>query len=318
MYILNNAIKNLIRNKVHSLFSIVIILLMVLSIAISSIINLNMSIITQKYEKKLESEVSIKIDEKKVVQNDLTESLIGYDPLNLEDYLNFSKSKYVKKMSLTGNLALYVDNKKYAPSNDKKLDYNDITTNCIVMGFTDKNKSLKYYNLNISKGRVFQKDNECIVSEDFLKAGNFKVGDTISLLNDYNTNVKLNLNIVGVYKTKDSNKLESVQDVSIYNNILTSYNTLVTFEKRVRPESKMIYTSASFLLRDSNSRKAFEKELRNKGLSDIYKVTIDELLYHKLMAPIERLSGVVFTYTLGILVLGSILLVISSAISIKK
>ncbi|VIN39318.1 ABC transporter permease [Clostridioides difficile] len=221
-------------------------------------------------------------------------------------------------MSLTGNLALYVDNKKYAPSNDKKLDYNDITTNCIVMGFTDKNKSLKYYNLNISKGRVFQKDNECIVSEDFLKAGNFKVGDTISLLNDYNTNVKLNLNIVGVYKTKDSNKLESVQDVSIYNNILTSYNTLVTFEKRVRPESKMIYTSASFLLRDSNSRKAFEKELRNKGLSDIYKVTIDELLYHKLMAPIERLSGVVFTYTLGILVLGSILLVISSAISIKK
>ncbi len=80
----------------------------------------------------------------------------------------------------------------------------------------------------------------------------------------------------------------------------------------------MIYTSASFLLRDSNSRKAFEKELRNKGLSDIYKVTIDELLYHKLMAPIERLSGVVFTYTLGILVLGSILLVISSAISIKK
>ncbi|WP_107572101.1 ABC transporter permease [Clostridioides difficile] len=318
MYILNNAIKNLIRNKVHSLFSIVIILLMVLSIAISSIINLNMSIITQKYEKKLESEVSIKIDEKKVVQNDLTESLIGYDPLNLEDYLNFSKSKYVKKMLLTGNLALYVDNKKYAPSNDKKLDYNDITTNCIVMGFTDKNKSLKYYNLNISKGRVFQKDNECIVSEDFLKAGNFKVGDTISLLNDYNTNVKLNLNIVGVYKTKDSNKLESVQDVSIYNNILTSYNTLVTFEKRVRPESKMIYTSASFLLRDSNSRKAFEKELRNKGLSDIYKVTIDELLYHKLMAPIERLSGVVFTYTLGILVLGSILLVISSAISIKK
>lgn len=60
--------------------------------------------------------------------------------------------------------------------------------------------------------------------------------------------MKLNLNIVGVYKTKDSNKLESVQDVSIYNNILTSYNTLVTFEKRVRPESKMIYTSASFYL----------------------------------------------------------------------
>lgn len=64
MYILNNAIKNLIRNKVHSLFSIVIILLMVLSIAISSIINLNMSIITQKYEKSLSQRLVLKLMKK--------------------------------------------------------------------------------------------------------------------------------------------------------------------------------------------------------------------------------------------------------------
>ncbi|MCC0630673.1 MULTISPECIES: ABC transporter permease [unclassified Clostridioides] len=318
MYILNNAIKNLIRNKVNSLFRVVIILLMVLSIAVSSIINLSVSIISQKYEKKLESEVSIKFDEKKIVQNDLIEPLIGYNALNLDDYLNFSKSKYVKKMSLIGNIVLYIDNDKYVSSNNKNLMYNNIAINCAVMGFTDKNKSLKYYNLDISKGSVFQKDNECIVSEDFLGVNKLKVGDTISLLSDYDTNVKLNLKIVGVYKKKDSSKVENAQDIDIYNNILTSYNTLVMFEKKIKPESKMIYTSASFLLRDSNSRKAFEKELRNKGLSDVYKVTIDELSYYKLITPIKHLSGVAFTSTLVILVLGVILLIISSTISIRK
>lgn len=319
MYILNNAIKNLIRNKVHSSFSIVIMLLMVLSISIFSIINLSASTIKQKYEKKLESEVSIKINEKEIVQNDSIESLKGYDILSLDDYLNFSKSKYVKKMSLIGNFVAYLENtNKPVASNDKNLDYDNIAINCVVMGFTDKNLSLKYYNLDINKGRVFQKDNECIVSEDFLSVNKFKIGDTISLLNDYDTNVKLNLKIVGVYKKKHSNKVENNQDISIYNNILTSYNTLVEFEKKIRPENKMIYTSASFLLRDSNSRKAFEKELRDKGLSNIYKVTIDETAYHKLMTPIKHLSSVAFTFTLGILVLGSVLLMINSVTSIKK
>ncbi|MDI7816635.1 ABC transporter permease [Clostridioides difficile] len=319
MYILNNAIKNLIRNKVHSSFSIVIMLLMVLSIAIFSIINLSTSIIKQKYEKKLESEVSIKINEKKIVQNDSAESLRGYDILNLDDYLNFSKSKYVKKISLIGNLMVYLDNnKKHVVRNDKNLVYDNIATNYVVMGFTDKNTSLKYYNLDISKGRVFQNENECIVSEGFLETNKFKVGDTISLLNDYGTNVKLNLKIVGLYKKKHSNKVENTQDISTHNNILTSYDTLVEFEKKIKPENQILYTSASFLLKDSNSRKVFEEELRNKGLSEIYKVTIDESAYYKLMTPIKHLSSVAFTSTLGILVLGSILLMVSYVISIKK
>ncbi|EQF23197.1 ftsX-like permease family protein [Clostridioides difficile CD160] len=319
MYILNNAIKNLIRNKIHSSFSIVIMLLMVLSIAIFSIINLSASIINQKYEKKLESKVSIKINEKKIGQNDSIESLRGYSVLNLDDYLNFSKSKYVRKMSLIGNIVLYLDNnKKTVVSNDKNLVYGDIGTNFVVMGFTDKNINLKYYNLDMSRGRLFEKDNECIVSEDFLSVSEFKLGDTISLLNDYDANTMLNLKIVGVYKKKYGNKVENTQDISIYNNILTSYNTLLEFEKKIRPENQMIYTSANFLLKDSNSRKVFEKELRNKGLSDIYKVTIDDSVYHKLMAPIKHLSSVAFTSIFGILVLGSILLMISSVISIKK
>lgn len=132
---------------------------------------------------------------------------------------------------------------------------------------------------------------------------------------------KLNLKIVGTYKKKDNknvNDIEIAQDESIYDNILTTYNTLVEFEKKIESENSIIYTNARFLLIDSNSRKDFEKEVRDKGLSDIYKVTIDEFAYSKLITPMQHLSNIAFTVTLGILILGSILLMINSIISIKN
>lgn len=100
MYILNNAIKNLLRNKLCNSFSTVVILLMVLAILISSIINSNVNVIKANYEKKFESEVQIKLDAKKIVQSDSGESLIKYSNLSVNDYLNFAKSKYVKKYLL--------------------------------------------------------------------------------------------------------------------------------------------------------------------------------------------------------------------------
>ncbi|MCC0680727.1 FtsX-like permease family protein [Clostridioides sp. ES-S-0005-03] len=322
MYILNNAIKNLLRNKLCNSFSTVVILLMVLAILISSIINSNVNVIKANYEKKFESEVQIKLDAKKIVQSDSGESLIKYSNLSVNDYLNFAKSKYVKKVSFIGNITAHFDNKKYNSNDDRQILYDDMRAeNCGIMGYTEKNESLKHYNLEKVKGRLFQKDNECMVSEEFIDINKLKIGDTISLLSDYSTNTKLNLKIVGTYKKKDNknvNDIEIAQDESIYDNILTTYNTLVEFEKKIESENSIIYTNARFLLIDSNSRKDFEKEVRDKGLSDIYKVTIDEFAYSKLITPMQHLSNIAFTVTLGILILGSILLMINSIISIKK
>ncbi|MCC0632650.1 FtsX-like permease family protein [Clostridioides sp. ZZV15-6388] len=322
MYILNNAIKNLLRNKLRSSFSVVVMLLMVLAILISSIINSNVNVIKANYEKKFESEVQIKLDSKKLVQDNSGKSMIKYSNLSVNDYLNFAKSKYVKKVSFIGNITAHFDDNKYNSNDDRQIVDNDMRTkNYGIIGYTEKNESFKHYNLEKVKGRVFQKDNECMVSKEFIDINKLKIGDTISLLSDYSTNTKLNLKIVGIYKKKDTKNvkdIEMVQDESIYNSILTTYNTLVEFEKKIESEKPIIYTNARFLLRDSNSRKDFEKEIRDKGLSDIYKVTIDEFAYSKLIAPMQRLSNIAFTVTLGILILGSILLMINSIIAIKK
>lgn len=322
MYILNNAVKNLLRNKLRNSFSIVVMLLMVLAILISSIINSNVNVIKANYEKKFESEVQIKLDGKKLVQDDSGKSIIKYSNLSVNDYLNFAKSKYVKKVSLIGNITAHIDDNKYNSNDGRKIVYDDMMfKNYGIIGHTEKNESLKYYNLEKVKGRVFQKDNECMVSKEFIDINKLKIGDTISLLSDYSTDIKLNLKIVGIYKKKENSNtkdIEVTQEDSIYDNILTTYNTLVEFEKKVELENPIIYTNARFLLKDSSSRKAFEREVRDKGLSDIYKVTIDEFAYSKLIEPMQRLSNIAFTVTLGILILGSILLMINSITSIKK
>lgn len=57
MYILNNSIKNFLRNKVRNIFNMIITLLMISSIAIFVIINSSTNGILSEYNKKFESEV---------------------------------------------------------------------------------------------------------------------------------------------------------------------------------------------------------------------------------------------------------------------
>ena len=69
MYILNNSIKNLLRNKVRNIFNMIITLLMISSIAIFVIINSSTNGILSEYKKKFESEVQIKINQEKLIED---------------------------------------------------------------------------------------------------------------------------------------------------------------------------------------------------------------------------------------------------------
>ena len=58
------------------------------------------------------------------------------------------------------------------------------------------------------------------------------------------------------------------------------------FEAEVN--SSLISTTAKFLLNDSNSRKSFEMDLRDKGLSNIYTVDIDEDSYRNAVLYVKK------------------------------
>lgn len=327
MYILNNSIKNLLRNKVRNIFNMIITLLMISSIAIFVIINSSTNGILSEYKKKFESEVQIKINQEKLIEDISNGKSIKDNIPTTSEYLDFAKSKYVKKAYFTGTMNVYFEGlkeEKYKDVHNKDY-HNKQYTICRVIGYTSDNKEFNLPNINITEGNIFKNNNECIVSKQFLDTNNLKVGAKIKVASQYENEKEkiLTLKIVGTYiNKKNTNKISDNQaveiDMPIYEDILTTYKTLVTFENNLNINEPIMSTHAQFLLKDYKYKKDFEKELRNKGLSNINKITIDEDTYRKVVTPIEHLSNKSYIYMFGVLILGSLLLITNYTFSVKK
>lgn len=354
---LKNIIKNLLRNKVRNIFNMIIMIIMISAIAISGIINSSTSIVIANYKKKFESEVQININQEKLAENTYNGISSKDKELSASDYLRFADSKYVNKSFFTGSMLIYIEkltnengknselynlNTENQFKIDKEIDtdkqiedtqQDNISQNKLydetrningrIIGYTNKDKGFKLPNIKIQEGNIFKNNNECIVNEEFLKLNNFDIGDEITISSGYKDkkDKKLVLKIVGTYK-RINNKanLNTIinEDIEINDEILTTYDTLVKYEESLNLDIPLMYTNAKFLLKSYKDRQNFEEELRRKGLSNIYKLTIDEDAYRKVVEPVEHLSNISFISMFTILILGSFILFIISMLSIKN
>lgn len=316
MYILKNSIKDLFKNKIYNLINIIIIISMISSIGIFIIIKSNTNTAMSNYKNKLQSEV--KINKKVSMKYSESEKISKDEDISTNDYLNFAESKYVKKTSFIGDMMAYIeglsdDNNKYSS------DTYERNVNIIVTGYSDFENSLQLTDIKIEDGNVFKDNNECMISKKVMESTGLKVGDEVSLLSGIKgeDDKILKLKIVGIFEYKYSDiYIETYSTTLPYNGILTTYNTLVNFEREVN--SRLISTTAKFLLNDSNSLKSFEMDLRGKGLSDMYTVDTDEDAYRNAVLSIKEMNSFIFTIMFGVLSVGSILLILNSIISLKK
>lgn len=316
MYILKNSIKDLFKNKIYNLINIIIIISMISNIGIFIIIKSSTNIAMSNYKNKLQSEV--KINKKGSMKYSESEKISKGEDISTNDYLNFAESKYVKKTSFIGDMMAYIeglsdDNNKYSS------DTYERNVNIIVTGYSDYENSLQLTDIKIEDGNVFKDNNECMISKKVMESTGLKVGDEVSLLSGIKgeDDKILKLKIVGIYEYKYSDiYIETYSTTLPYNGILTTYNTLVNFEREVN--SRLISTTAKFLLNDSNSLKSFEMDLRGKGLSDMYTVDTDEDAYRNAVLSVKEMNSFIFTIMFGVLSVGSILLILNSIISLKK
>ncbi|CEO32742.1 ABC transporter permease [Paraclostridium sordellii] len=342
MYSLKMIIKDLLRNKLGNSLNIIIMIIIISSVLISEIVNVSTNIILSSYKKKFESEVQIIVDQEKLTDSSFNKLLSQSKWITSKEYLNFSKSKYVKKAFFTGNMAVNIEElnfkkdninqrieydvkqpssdliKRQIQSQDETLDISNDTSfiNGFVRGYSNDYKDM-IPNINIKNGSMFKNDNECIVSESFLKENKFKLGDKITISNGKD-NEKLVLKIVGSYEKSNKNFNENeitALDTGINNEVITTYNTLANYENNLKSPYPLVYTNAKFILNSYKDRSKFEKELREKGLSNLYKFTIDENTYRKVIEPIEYVHNISFIFTLGALIIGSLILFIISMLS---
>ena len=327
MYILQNALKNVLRNKGRNILIAAIIFAIIATTVVSLIINNTTSGIIDDYKTRFGSQVSISVDFDKWKASGSASS--GMPQITPTQSLSFANSEYIKE---------YIMQIMIGVTSDVLRGKDEGSSGMIVGGGNDDGFVMaKFYMSNVfydfdegyrgissGKGRMVENDNECLVSEDFAAINNLSAGDSItltaSLHNDDATEfrrVSYDLNVVGIYYdlTDEYAGIVQMSMANRRNQILTTTDTIFA---PVGADESGFSVTTTYFLKNPSMIKAFEAEVRQKGLSDFLNVTTDERGYNNIVAPVEGLKSISTTFMVIVLILGAIILILLSTIAIRE
>ena len=202
MYILQNALKNIARNRGRNIMIGVIIFAIILTTVVALIINNTSAAVIESYKERFASEVSIQPDMQKVMQEaqaSATEGRVAIrrPEIESEQLLAFASSEYLKESIATGQIGAESDDIQAIDQDDSGTGgANDtpampggmgmavslgLNSNFRLYGdeWTDFNDGMR----SLAEDGVSampQADNECMISEELAEANEISVGDTLT------------------------------------------------------------------------------------------------------------------------------------------
>lgn len=330
MYILKNAVKNLFRNKGRNVIIALIILAMLTFTAISMIINSATDTVIKNYKEQFGSEIYLTYDEEKIRELEQSGQLVDIPELTDDLKIQLSESEYLKETQIQVLYQAYSDTLKSVGQENEVSDGENVPSS--GGGYYMPTLSVYGYNTpelmgdfkegkrKITSGKMFSKDGECVISEDFAKLNNLQVGDTIEILNcEKNVSFKpLKLTVSGIYFDSTDSKwgYDSVYG-NPRNEILTTYNTMKNYQENVA-NTRLYTVEATYFLKNPDMLENFGKEAHEKGLPEVWKLSTDEMSYNRIVKPAENLAGVSEMFLIGVLIVGSAVLILLSVLSIRE
>lgn len=317
MYIISNAFKNLFRNKERNLLMAVIILSIIITTAISMIIQTTTPAVIEDYKSRFGAEIILSLDSDKV--NKLFAQGKSAPSITTRQTLDFGESELLQSVSYQAQAAVSLKDLKAFGDDGEKGDSTDNLPNAYVKASTNTNISSDFVagKRKITEGRVFADKGECIVSEQFAELNNLQVGDIVTV-RAYTPDdpMEEELKITGIYS--DLTMIGVTGIVAPLNNrnndILTTLDTLL--------EMELFQTLGAvepiYYLRNPDFLPEFRNELIEKGLPDYYNVSTDQSSYEKVVGPVEGLSKITFIFMIVVLILGSAILLLISAMAIRE
>ncbi|MBN1051755.1 ABC transporter permease [Clostridium botulinum] len=331
MYVLKNAMKNIWRNKGRNSLIGIIILGIIISTVVAFSINTTTDEIIKDYKNRFGSEVTLSPDMEKL----MSQSQTGKRPeaITNKQYFDFAKSEYIKESIFKTEFGVL---SKTLKAVDSDVDKNNGMSSSTLIGTDGKQmqsdppkiklvgnsdlKSLEEFNNDkrkIIEGEIYKEKDECVVSKEFAELNNIKVGDIIDVNRVVNIDGEpFKLKVSGIYldATDEYSGLPFKEAyMNRRNEILTSFETAQGMYK-----NEDLYVDAKYFLKNPDMLKDFEKEIRAKGLPNIFNVATDEASYNKIVGPVEGLSSITLMFVLVVLGLGSIILVLLNTLSIKE
>ena len=185
------------------------------------------------------------------------------------------------------------------------------------------------YPERLTDGAMFPEhttENKCIISDDLATYNSLKVGDTIQFCNPKNTDEKFCFEITGLYENFDDGTATVSAAADPANAIITSYEV----SKALEDNSATVNTgddednaftgnvTGTYVFDSVADYDAFEAEAKELGLEDKYKVTSSDVAaYEAGLQPIENLKTFATTFLYITLIIGAVVLIVISVISIR-
>ncbi|ARC86054.1 ftsX-like permease family protein [Clostridium argentinense CDC 2741] len=337
MYVFQNALKNIVRNRGRNILMGIIIFAIIVTTVVALIINNTASGIIDDYKTRFGSEVTITPNMEKMRQQAQTQMDGGKNtvrmqrpPISPDQYIAFGDSEYILNSTYTA--AAGVKGENITP-----MDADAAEDKPVMMGREGANgfqpEMRLYGNLwedfeagdrEIAEGRMVENKDECVISTDLAELNNISVGDIITLdgmLTDEegNThNITYALTVVGTfYDTTEeySNSMFKNPYMNRRNEILADFDTVLA---PMNSGQRGIEITATYYLKNPDMIENFRNEVYEKGLNEIYDVATDEASYHKVVGPVEGLKSISVTFMIIVLILGGIILALLSSISIRE
>lgn len=320
MYVILNAVKNIGRNKGRNILLGSILLVMIITTAVSMIINTTTGKIINDYKNSFGTKVSIVPDMSKMQTTNE-----NFPPPSSKDYKSYAESQYVKEV--------YFSNEAPGASDELKgVGQNDDSTNKPQMvggGGEMKMPIMKVKGVSsltqlnefteetrkVIDGLIFKKDNECIVSVEFATLNGLSVNDEITIDNAMQSG-SVTMKVTGIYKDlTDEYGGTPFKDAFMNkrNEIFTTFETVSSMTN-----SRGVNTSVTYYIDSPEHLAAFESEIRTKGLSSEYKVSADTASYNRVVAPVEGLKSITTVFMWVVLTLGCIVLILISSMAIRE
>lgn len=325
MYIIQNALKNVMRNRGRNILLGIIIFAIITTTVITLCINNTASGIIDDYKTRFGSEVTISPDMQKVMESGT--SLIPR--ISAEQRKSFAESEYIKEYKLTANAGICGENIKAVDEGEGssskttgmaggESEFINPTMQLLGNQFDDFQKGLR----EITDGKMPENDNECIVSRELAELNNLSVGDVIEAAASLYTddivvrNVTYTLTITGIYfDATEEYGMFANSYLNRRNEILTTFETVTNVAEA---DENGLTAGSRYFLKNPDMLADFTAELKAKGLNDIFKVTTDESGYNRVVGPVEGLRSISITFMIIVLILGSIILILLASIAVRE
>lgn len=320
MYIIWNAIKNLERNKGRNALMAMIIFAIIVSFAVSIVINVTTESIIKDYKGRFSSEISIEYKPEESMSTTAPKSPTS------RQVLDFGKSDYLKTAEYTTMRNGYIVNDK----TDSQSSYEKERAFLTGSSRDYINQEFKSGAKKIIDGKKYKKSDECLISDEYAEKNNLSVGDSISIdlmifsKDDFTTDnqgafeapekfERKTFKISGIYKNFSINSNIMSSEVA---EILVDFDTLINLESFDIDSEFQVF--GTFFLKDPEMLDAFTKEIRKKGLSDDMQVLTDEAGYKQVVGPVEGLAKISSTFMVAVLILGCAILLLLSFWAIRE